>query len=145
MLLKKTILFSSEHPEYFLPNIGHSLLRTSVGFIPNIQHSTFRTSVIFYSEHPSFYVPNILCFPLRTPARLSFRTSGRLHSDLPDFSFRTSGHFQRNWSSEQTSLTDVRKKRQGRKGTTPMCSSYSCSMCPAIRIAFSHFAALFIE
>ena len=124
MLLKKTILFSSEHPEYFLPNIGHSLLRTSVGFIPNIQHSTFRTSVIFYSEHPSFYVPNILCFPLRTSGRLSFRTSGL---------FKETG-------VRNTLFWPMSVKKQGRKGTTPILHSVVFSMEICIeRMSFGSF------
>ena len=121
-LFRTSGVFSYEHPEYFLTNISHSLLRTSVVFIPNIQHSIFRTSVIFYSEHLLFYVSNILYFLLRTPRRLLFRTSGFLHSDLPDFSFRTSGLFQSNRSSDWFTITDVRKKKQGRKGIVPIWS-----------------------
>ena len=93
MLLKKAILFSHEHSGYFLLNIGHSLLRTSVVFIPNIQHSIFRTSVILCSEHPVFSVANIWT------------------TFIPNI--RT---FQRNWSSEHTFLTDVRKKNKDEKG-----------------------------
>ena len=86
MLLKKTILFSSEHPEYFLPNIGHSLLRTSVGFIPNIGHFLFRTSVILCSEHPVFSVANTCTTFIPNIRSFAFRSSGLFIPNIRTFS-----------------------------------------------------------
>jgi len=114
------------------------LLRTSGAFCYEHPPPTFTHIRSFHSEHPTFFVPNIRTFLLRTSIhfeykiakkhcfmrfrtsrRLSLRTSGICHYDLPYFSFRTSGLFQRNWGPLRTSPTDVRKKKRGRKGVTP--------------------------
>ena len=65
-----------EHPEYFLTNISHSLLRISAVFIPNIQHSTFQTSVILCFENPVFSVTNTWTTILPNIRSFSFRSSG---------------------------------------------------------------------
>jgi hypothetical protein len=87
-----------------LTNIGHSL-------VPNIGHFLFRASVILSYEHPVFSVPNIwTTFPTNIRCFI-FRSSG--------FFIPNIGLFQSNWSPKRTSPTDVRKKKQGRKGSPP--------------------------
>jgi hypothetical protein len=50
-----TDVFCSEHPECFITNIRHSLLRTSAVFIPNILYFLTEHLNDFQSEHPDFF------------------------------------------------------------------------------------------
>jgi hypothetical protein len=83
---------------------------------------------IFLKNRINYILPDIRSFLFRTSRWLSFRTSGFFfgyrsehsiffHSDLPSFSFRTPGLFQKNGRSERTTRSDIRNKKQGRKGT----------------------------
>jgi len=120
-----SILYS-ERLNFFVKNIRHQLLLTSVVFIPNIQHFTFRTSELFCYEHPPPAITYIRCFHSEHPPlfvsnirHFMLRTSGILYFELPVFSFRTSDLFHNNWVAKRTSMSDVRKEKRGRKGATP--------------------------
>jgi hypothetical protein len=93
--------FHSEHPAFYIPNIGYFL---------------FRASVILSYEHPVFFVPNIWTTFAPNIRCFIFRSSGLF---IPNI-----GLFQSNWSPKRTSPTDVRKKKQGRKRITPFQATY---------------------
>ena len=104
---------------FFIPNVGTFLLRRSAIRYYAHRLFSFRTSATFCFEHSSFYVRNIRYFSFRIPGRLLLRTSGILYFELPVFSFRTFELFHNSWVAKRTSMSDVRNKKRGRKGTAP--------------------------